>query len=582
MIKPLQKFSQTWTLGRVADVTVTDSPVEHVVLLDAVGRPCGVLPKANAHSRDTPLHLAFSCHVVRSDGAVLLSRRASTKRTWPGTWSNACCGHPQSGESLRDAVNRRLQQELGLRAIRLEVAVPDFAYRAEMADGTIEHELCPVVVAHVEGAPAPDPSEVDEIEWMEWAELCRRVERRPSSLSPWSVLQVAELVATGWSPAPWLGASRLCTDRDPMLEGDPPHAPAGAARSIVRDVVAAPVAAVLREHLARNGDALRCIDARLTDVAAAIDGLVGAGGKRLRPAFVYWGFRATGAPHDDAVWAAAAAVELLHTFALLHDDVMDRSEQRRGMPSAHRAFADLHRAAGRGGDSDWFGISAAVLAGDLAFVCADELLDGMDVGEAAARRVRRVFTELRREVMAGQYLDLQISADPAADEHTARRVALLKSARYTVTRPLQLGSALAPPDLAAPVERPLQQFGDALGLAFQLRDDLLGLYGDPRITGKSALDDLRGGKRTLPVLRAMRLADAAQRAMLERSLGDPTLDEDGAAAVRDIVRATGALASVEVLIAAEHARAVRALAMVPEPARSALADLAEGAVRRAS
>jgi geranylgeranyl diphosphate synthase type I len=389
-------------------------------------------------------------------------------------------------------------------------------------------------------------------------------------------------VATGWSPEPWLNAWRSCAERDPLLDDDPLAEPPRAWRAPACDVVAAPVAAVLHEHLERSGDALCQIDARLADVAAAIDGLVRAGGKRLRPAFVYWGFRATGAPHDDAVWAAAAAVELLHTFALLHDDVMDRSDQRRGMPTAHRAFADLHRAAGAGGDSEWFGISAAVLAGDLAFVCADELLDSMDVDRPAAGRVRRVFSELRREVMAGQYLDLQASADPAANERTARRVALLKSARYTVTRPLQLGSALAPIELAARVERPLQQFGDAVGLAFQLRDDLLGLYGDPAVTGKSALDDLRGGKRTLPVLRAMRLADPAQRRVLARSLGDPALDEDGAAAVRDIVRATGALASVEVLIAAEHARAVRALAAVPEPARSALADLAEGAVRRAS
>jgi isopentenyl-diphosphate delta-isomerase type 1 len=563
-------------------VSLTDAAVEHVVLLDAFGRPNGVLPKAIAHSRDTPLHLAFSCHVVRSDGAVLLSRRASTKRTWPGTWSNACCGHPQSGESLRDAVSRRLRQELGLRPIRLEIAVPDFAYRAEMADGTIEHELCPVVVAHVDGAPSPDPAEVDDVEWVAWADLCRRVEQQPGTLSPWSVEQVGELVATGWAPGPWLGASRERLDPDPMLDGGPRPAGSSANRSMVHDIVAAPVAAVLRQHLDRNGEALCQIDARLADVAAAIDGLVSAGGKRLRPAFVYWGFRATGAGHDDAVWGAAAAVELLHTFALLHDDVMDRSDRRRGMPSAHRTFADLHRAAGRAGDSDWFGISAAVLAGDLVFVCADELMDGMDVDEAAARRARRVFSELRREVMAGQYLDLQASADPAADERTARRIALLKSARYTVTRPLQLGSALAPLHLAAAVEQPLQQFGDSLGLAFQLRDDVLGLYGDPAVTGKSALDDLRGGKRTLPVLRAIRLANGAQRTVLARSLGDPYLDDDGAEAVREIVRSTGALASVEVLIAAEHARAVRALATVPEPARSALTDLAEGAVRRAS
>jgi isopentenyl-diphosphate delta-isomerase type 1 len=563
-------------------VSLADHPVEHVVLLDSLGRPRGVLPKAIAHSQHTPLHLAFSCHVVRADGAVLLSRRATTKRTWPGVWSNACCGHPQAGESLRDAVSRRLREELGLRPVRLEIAVPDFAYRAEMADGTIEHELCPVVLAEVDGSPLPDPTEVDDVDWIGWSELCRRAEHRPGSLSPWSVAQIGELVSTGWSPASWLGRVPAPTADDAMLDGAPVTGDCGVSALPGRDPIGAPVAAVLRTHLARNSDVLRRIDPRLGDVAAAIDGLVAAGGKRLRPAFVYWGHRATGAAHDDQIWPAAAAVELLHTFALLHDDVMDRSPSRRGMPAAHRAFADLHRAAGRGGDSEWFGVSAAVLAGDLAFVCADELLDGLDVDEITARRVRRVFTELRREVMAGQYLDLHASDDPTVDEQTARRVALLKSARYTVTRPLQLGSALAPVELADQVERPLREFGDALGLAFQLRDDVLGLYGDPGVTGKSTLDDLRGGKRTLPVLRALRLADAAQRSVLTRCLGDPALDEEGAAAVREIVSCTGALASVEVLIAAEHARAVRALAAIPEPARSALAGLAEGAVRRDS
>lgn len=556
-----------------------ETVVEHVVLLDSIGRPRGVLPKALAHTHDTPLHLAFSCHVVRGDGSLLLSRRAATKRTWPGVWSNGCCGHPQSGETLRDAVTRRLGQELGLRADRLDVALPDFAYRAEMPDGTIEHELCPVVIAHVDGVPDLDPAEVDDVAWIGWRELVDRAERLPGSLSPWSVLQVAELHATGWSPEQWLRGD----DGDAvtgLLDGE--VVPTVSCRTAEHDAVGPQVSAVLHDHLARNADALGRIDPRLAAVADAIGGLVAAGGKRLRPAFVYWGFRATGADEDDAVWALGAAVELLHTFALLHDDVMDRSPLRRGRLSAHRAFAELHRAEGRTGDSAWFGVSAAVLAGDLAFVCADELLDSIDVDEAAARRVRRVFSELRREVMAGQYLDLHASDDPRADEQTARRVALLKSARYTVTRPLELGGALAPPELAAPVAPALRTFGDAVGLAFQLRDDVLGLFGDPAVTGKGRLDDLRAGKPTLPVLRAMRLAGERQRKELTTRLGDPELDEQGAAVVRDIVAETGALASVEALIAAEHARALHALASVPEPARSGLTDLARGAVRRAS
>jgi geranylgeranyl diphosphate synthase type I len=191
-----------------------------------------------------------------------------------------------------------------------------------------------------------------------------------------------------------------------------------------------------------------------------------------------------------------------------------------------------------------------------------------------------VFTDLRREVIAGQYLDLVLAADDGAREDGARQVALLKSARYTVTRPLLLGAALAPADDGGRVQRALRAYGDAVGLAFQMRDDVLGLYGDPAETGKSALDDLREGKRTLLVLRAIRLADDAQRGVLRACLGDPRLDEAQADEARAVVAATGALASVEALIAAQHAVAVAAVADLPEPARISLTELADLAICR--
>jgi geranylgeranyl diphosphate synthase, type I len=282
------------------------------------------------------------------------------------------------------------------------------------------------------------------------------------------------------------------------------------------------------------------------------------------------------------VFHPAAAIELLHTFALLHDDVMDRSATRRGRPTAQVSLSDAHRAAGRNGDAGWFGASAAVLAGDLVYVWADELLDRAPLSPPALNRARAVFTTLREEVIAGQHLDLLLAADPSADEARARHVALLKSARYTVTRPLLLGAALAPPAAGVRVERPLTTYGDAVGLAFQLRDDILGLFGEPSTTGKSDLDDLHEGKRTVLMLRALRLADDAQRSMLQAALGDPDLDEAGADRVREVVVATGALASVEARLTADHARALEAIDEVPEPARSALVDLAQLAIRRAT
>jgi geranylgeranyl diphosphate synthase type I len=547
-------------------------PIEHVVLADPWGRPAGTVPKALAHSAATPLHLAFSVHVVGPDDRVLLTRRAATKRTWPGVWSNACCGHPQDGESLRQAVCRRLGQELGVHPTRLAMAIPDFAYRAAMDDGTVEHELCPVVIAHVEDEPRPEASEVDAVEWVTWADLRDRAAREPASLSPWSVAQVTELEELGWEPqaSPRLGGA--------LLEGFPLASRLGHVSADV-DVLApvdAPLRAVLDAFLDERAVEQRLLDPALDDVVDEIRALVDAGGKRLRPAFVHWGHRAAGGLQAKRALLGGAAVELLHTFALLHDDVMDRSPHRRGRPSAHAAFAARHRALGHDGDSAHFGNSAAVLAGDLAFVWADDLFDRALPGPHA----RRVFSTLRTEVMAGQYLDLLLATGDGASEHAARRVALLKSARYTVTRPLELGAALSGFEVDPHVLDALRTYGDAVGLAFQLRDDILGLFGDPDRTGKGCLEDLREGKRTLLVLRALRLADEQQRRLLTDALGDPTLDADRAADACAVIADTGALASVELLLRAQHQLAIDATCGLPEPAGTALRALASLAIER--
>lgn len=555
---------------------------EHVVLLDDRGRPAGTAAKATAHHAATAFHLAFSCHLVGPDGRVLLTRRALTKPTWPGAWTNGCCGHPQLGETLGAAVARRVAEELGLQVQRAAVALPDFAYRAEMPDGTVEHELCPVVIAEVAGLAAPDPAEVDDLVWVPWEDVVERGDRSPWSLSPWSVEQVHQLVALDVHPARWLDSSEATAAAGllarPLLDAAPPAAPAVGALEAVRE----PLRATLDAFLAEKAAEAAAVHPVLAEVTDEIRALVDAGGKRLRPAFVHWGHQATGAAADSAVLGPAAAVELLHTFALLHDDVMDRSATRRGRPSAYAALATAHTAQRRLGDADWFGCSAAILAGDLTYVWADELFDRTDLPADAVARARAVFTDLRREVIAGQYLDLVLAADDLAAEEGARQVALLKSARYTVTRPLLLGAALAPAEQGARVAPALRAYGDAVGLAFQMRDDVLGLFGDPAETGKSTLDDLREGKRTLLVLRALRLADEGQRARLRACLGDPELDEARAAAAREAVAATGALASVEALIAARHAVAVAAVADVPEPARGALVELADLAIRRAA
>ena len=398
------------------DDSTRDPGAEPVVLLDARGRPSGAVAKAEVHHRATPLHLAFSCHVVAPSGRVLLTRRAADKQTWPATWTNACCGHPRPGETLRHAVERRLRDELGLVPRRLVLAVPDFVYRAAMDEGTVEHELCPVVVAEVDRAPRPDPDEVDDVA----GSLGRRCGRgRPpiraasapgrSSRSPcWRT----------WRRRPWRCSTRRGAGCGPAATGlDRPagiRAVPGVARGEGPDgpvaAVRGPVERIVDRFLADRLADVAELDPAAAAVGAEVRHLAAAGGKRLRPAFAYWGHRATGAAHDDGVLVAGAALELLHTFALLHDDVMDRSAARRGRPTAHRNLADRHRRDGLGGDDGWFGVSGAVLAGDLAFLWSTELLGDAPLSRDALARARRVFARLCTEVIAGQYLDLRLTA----------------------------------------------------------------------------------------------------------------------------------------------------------------------------
>jgi isopentenyl-diphosphate delta-isomerase type 1 len=552
-------------------------PADEVVLLDELGHPCGTAGRTTVHTSETPFHLAFSCHAVDRDGRVLLTRRALDKRTWPGVWSNACCGHPRMGETLREAVTRRLEEELGATVRALDLALPDFAYRAEMADGTVEHELCPVLVAVVDTDLDPDPAEVASIAWVGWDDLRTRAADAPGSLSPWSVLQIDALAPLATSPGEWLGDRRGRSapglDRRLTLPGAGPQPEAAAPAGGGAPVPTAPGVDAVEDHIRRFIDAraaeLAVHDDRIVEVVRAIADLVQAGGKRVRPELLMWGHAAAGGevePPPGDVVAAAAAIELLHTFALVHDDVMDRSARRRGRPAAHVTFSDLAVDAASD-DPGWFGVSAALLAGDLASAWADEVFS--PIVEA---RARRQFDVLRNEVMAGQYLDVRLALDDAPAEALVRKVALLKSARYTVTRPLLIGAALA--GAPAGVMAALERYGDSAGLAFQMRDDVLGLFGDPTTSGKSCLDDLREGKQTLLVTRALRLADSAQRAVLQGALGDPDLDEAGAGAARDVVAATGARASVEALIADECARAVAITGDLPDPAGAALRAMA--------
>jgi geranylgeranyl diphosphate synthase type I len=336
----------------------------------------------------------------------------------------------------------------------------------------------------------------------------------------------------------------------------------------------------LAEFLADQRSWLADVDDALLPIAETIEAFVLRGGKRLRPAFAYWGYRGANGIDSDPVVATLAALELVQASALIHDDLMDRSDTRRGEPAVHRRFASYHRTAGWAGDPDGFGDSAAILLGDLCLVWSDELLHRGGLDADAVARARPVFDVMRTEVTVGQYLDVltQVTRDTSIER--AGKVARYKSAKYTVERPLLLGAALA--DAPAPVQAAYSGYGLPLGEAFQLRDDILGVFGDPEQTGKPAGDDLREGKRTYLVAAAFEATDSAGQELLTRRLGDPGLDSAGVDQLRELIMATGSLDRTERRITMLTETALVALdrAELDSEARQVLIDLAIAATRR--
>lgn len=318
------------------------------------------------------------------------------------------------------------------------------------------------------------------------------------------------------------------------------------------------------------------LDADLEAPMAEIRRLVMSGGKRLRPAFCHWGFvGAGGDPDEPVVTDAGGAFELMHAFALFHDDVMDGAASRRGEPTTHTVYAAEHGAGGWKGEGRRFGEGVAILVGDLAFVYADMLLAG------ANPTAWRVWNDLRVELNVGQLLDILGSVRGVRDVAQAERICRYKSGKYTIERPLHLGAALAAPERFVELAPVLSAYGLPLGDAFQMRDDVMGAFGDEQVTGKPVGGDLREGKPTPLLARAVAAADPTQRSVLDR-VGDPALTANGIAAIQQVIVDTGALTDLETTITARTDEAIAAVrtARLAGDAADELIALAEFVSRR--
>ncbi|CAH0181739.1 polyprenyl synthetase family protein [Microbacterium foliorum] len=324
-------------------------------------------------------------------------------------------------------------------------------------------------------------------------------------------------------------------------------------------------------------------------IDSAADTLVG--GKRLRARFCHAGWQAVARVADrdaapmDALWDVCAALEIFQSAALVHDDLIDNSDTRRGRPAAHRALESTHRDSGWRGDAAAFGRSSAILLGDLLVAWSDDLLEEAVAPLPHAAAVRREYARMRRDVTVGQFLDIAEESAwsvHATESHLARalRVVSLKSARYSIEQPLVLGAAIAAGD--ADQLDALRRFGHPVGMAFQLRDDLLGVYGDAAVTGKPAGDDLREGKRTVLVALTRQTLDTATRDLFDEMLGDPDLTTEQITFLQDTISGSGALDQVERMIEDYAEEADRALsdARLDGAALGELRDLARAATVR--
>ena len=347
------------------------------------------------------------------------------------------------------------------------------------------------------------------------------------------------------------------------------------------------VAGELTSFLTARQSVMSGISPDIEPIMGSISNLV-TGGKRLRALMCYWGWRGAGGEAGASqVVTAGAALELFQAAALIHDDIIDRSDTRRGGPSVHRRFSQLHTSQGWALDSERFGQAAAILAGDLCLSFSEEAFT--DIGERAASgsRARLIFNLMRAEVMAGQYLDiLEEVAGPVRDRAgavgRAHSIIRFKSAKYSTEHPLALGGALA--GASNDLLRGYSSFALPLGEAFQLRDDVLGVFGDPLTTGKPAGDDLREGKRTVLVALALDQASPEESAFIDASLGRPDLSESDIVEIRRIIEDSGALQATEVLINEFGSAAFDALdgLDLEELPKNALRRLAEATVSRAS
>lgn len=480
---------------------------EYVVLVDEDNREIGTAPKSAVHTDSTPLHRAFSIFLFNAQGQLLLQQRATSKKTWPGVWSNSCCGHPGPNEDTQAAAKRRLKEELGLGSVRLWNVLPGYRYRAEL-HGIVENEICPVFVGFTDEQPAINPEEVEATRWIAWEDFQKEVKTTKPPYSPWCVEETALLMKSQEFQELFAKYTNGADIEQAIQQIFPKK---WEVAKINRFIKSSQFTLDVNE-----------VDQALNQ---PIRDILFRGGKRIRPRLFLALLKGFG-KDPKPFYNFAVLLEAVHNGTLVVDDIEDSSNMRRGRPALHKKF----------------GVDVAINAGNaLYFLPLYALLQANDeLTDTQRLKLYNIYSEEMIHVHFGQALDIRW--------HTVHTSTILPEAYFEMARlktgaltrmVVRFASVLA--DQSYEVEQALTMFAELAGIAYQIKDDVLDLTANTQVFGKPPGGDITEGKMSLPVIFALAELPEQENKRLREILHLHTREEGNIQEARDLILKTSAV-----------------------------------------
>ncbi len=479
--------------------------MSRLILVDSDDEKLGYASLEETHTGHGKRHRAFVTLLINSKNQVLLQKRRH--RLFDGFWDLTAISHTLHvnglDETYQEASDRALKKEMGIGSVEVR-NIGAFTYFAQ--DGkNCENEYCAVLIGNYDGEYRANPLEVYGSNWVGFASFIKDVERNPKKYTPWAVRAAKILTKTDLSMG---NASVFGEELEKFLKTFNSYASSYFQKRF--------------KALGQYPSLIRRFYKDLEDISQ--------GGKRMRGFLVYLGYLMGGGKETKSILSVALAVEILHTFLLIHDDIIDKSDTRRGKVTIHKRFEKIF--------GQHYGVSQGIIVGDIACFEALSLVNSSDFEESLKVKCQKKLYEVILETAYGEALDVEYSYRPAKIKDILN-VADLKTARYSLVGPLTIGGLLG-----GASERQLaayEKFGLAMGLAFQLQDDYLGVYGDEKVLGKSVLSDMREGKNTLLIYKARELGTTDDRKIIDRLWGKPDSKIDDLEKIKKILINIGAV-----------------------------------------